>query len=184
MKRAARNYVDSDAVAEEIVQETWLAVITGIERFEGRSALGTWMFSILMHQAKAHLARERRVLPFCSLGQQTEGERAVDAECFQRDDEEWPGHWGIPPRPWQRPERRVLSLEARARVRDALAQLPERQRVIVGLCDIEGLSADEVCGLLALSKENQRVLLHRGRSKLRSALRAYFDGRGVERLCG
>jgi RNA polymerase sigma-70 factor (ECF subfamily) len=85
----------------------------------------------------------------------------------------------LPSRPWQKPERRVLSLEARVRLRDALAQLPERQRVIVGLRDIDGLSAEEVCGLLELSKENQRVLLHRGRSRLRSMLAAYFDGWGV-----
>ena len=179
MKRVARSYVDSDAVAEEIVQETWLAVVTGIERFEGRSALGTWIFSILTHQAKTQTARERRALPFCSLAPETEGEPALDAKCFQRDDEACPGHWASPPRPWQKPERRVLSLEARVRLRDALAQLPERQRVIVGLRDIDGLSAEEVCVLLELSKENQRVLLHRGRSRLRSVLEAYFDGWGV-----
>ena len=164
------------------MQETWLAVVTGIERFEGRSALGTWIFSILIHQAKTHIARERRALPFGSLAQQTEGEPALDSKCFQCDDEACPGHWATPPRPWQKPERRVLSLEARAQLRDALAQLPERQRVIVGLRDVDGLSAQEVCGLLELSKENQRVLLHRGRSKLRSALRGYFDGRGVQRI--
>jgi RNA polymerase sigma-70 factor (ECF subfamily) len=179
MKRVARSYVDSDAVAEEVVQETWLAVVTGIERFEGRSALGTWILSILIHQAKTQTARERRALPFCSFAQETEGETALDANCLQRGDEACPGYWAAPPRPWQKPDRRVLSLEARARLKDALAQLPERQRMIVGLRDIEGLSAEEVCGLLELSKVNQRVLLHRGRSRLRSVLAAYFDGRAV-----
>jgi RNA polymerase sigma-70 factor, ECF subfamily len=176
MKRVARSYADSDAVAEEIVQETWLAVVTGIERFEGRSALGTWIFSILINQAKTHSTRERRALPFSSIALEREGEPAVDADRFQNDDGAWPGHWATPPRPWQKPERRLLSLEARAHLKDALAQLPDRQRVIVGLRDIEGLSAEEVCDLLELSQENQRVLLHRGRSRLRAMLEAYFEG--------
>jgi RNA polymerase sigma-70 factor (ECF subfamily) len=99
----------------------------------------------------------------------------VDPDRFQTDDEAWPGHWATPPRPWQKPERRLLSLEARERLKDALAELPERQRLIVGLRDIEGLTADEVCEALQLSQENQRVLLHRGRSRLRAVLEAYVD---------
>jgi RNA polymerase sigma-70 factor, ECF subfamily len=174
MKRVARGYVDSDAVAEEIVQETWMAVITGINRFEGRSALGTWIFSILLNQAKSHTSRERRAMPFSSIAGSGH-EAGVDPDRFQKDDEAWPGHWATPPRPWQKPERRLMSLEARARLRDALAELPERQRLIVGLRDIDGLSAEEVCGLLDLSQENQRVLLHRGRSRLRAALEDYVD---------
>jgi RNA polymerase sigma-70 factor (ECF subfamily) len=170
MKRVARAYVHSEAVAEEIVQETWLAVVSGIERFEGRSGLGTWMFSILTNQAKSHVAREGRAVPFCSLPS------AVAADRFQTDDEAWPGHWATPPRPWQKPERRLLALEAREHLKEALAQLPERQRVIVGLRDIEGHSAEEVCALLDLSQENQRVLLHRGRSRLRAELERYLDG--------
>jgi RNA polymerase sigma-70 factor (ECF subfamily) len=176
MKRVARSYVDSDAVAEEVVQEAWLAVLTGIDRFQGRSALSTWIFSILTNQAKSHSTRERRALPFCSLASAEQGVPAVDAERFQRDDEAWPGHWATPPRPWQRPERRLPSLEARAELREALAQLPDRQRVIIGLRDIEGLSAEEVCDALDLSQENQRVLLHRARSKLRAELERYFEG--------
>ena len=113
MKRVARGYVDSDAVAEEIVQETWMAIVTGIDRFEGRSALGTWIFSILINQAKSHSARERRALPFSSSRSSGDDEPAVDADRFQKDDEAWPGHWATPPRPWQKPERRLLSLEAR-----------------------------------------------------------------------
>jgi RNA polymerase sigma-70 factor (ECF subfamily) len=173
MKRVARGYVDSDAVAEEIVQETWVAIVSGIERFQGRSALATWMFSILTNQAKTHRVRERRALPFSSVGD--DREPAVDPDRFQTDDEAWPGHWATPPRPWQKPERRLLSLEARERLKDALAELPERQRLIVGLRDIEGLTADEVCEALQLSQENQRVLLHRGRSRLRAVLEAYVD---------
>lgn len=176
MKRVARSYVASDAVAEEVVQETWMAIVTGIERFEGRSALGTWIFSILTNQAKTHCARERRAVPFSCVAPSGVEEPAVDPDRFQKDDEAWPGHWATPPRPWQKPERRLLSLEVREHLKDALAQLPERQRVIVGLRDIEGLSAEEVCDLLDLSQENQRVLLHRGRSRLRAVLEDHFDG--------
>ena len=175
MKRVARSYVASDAVAEEIVQDTWMAIVTGIERFEGRSALGTWMFSILTNQAKSHSARERRALPFSSIGPTEPDEPSVDPDRFQTDDEAWPGHWATPPRPWQKPERRLLALEARQQLKQALAELPERQRLIVVLRDVEGLSAEEVCDLLALSQENQRVLLHRGRSRLRAFLEEYLD---------
>jgi RNA polymerase sigma-70 factor (ECF subfamily) len=176
MKRVARGYVASEAVAEEVVQETWMAVVTGIERFQGRSALGTWIFSILTNQAKTHSARERRALPFSCVAPTDVKEPAVDPDRFQKGDEAWPGHWATPPRPWHQPERRLLSLEARAQLNQALAQLPERQRLIVALRDVEGLSAEEVCDLLRLSQENQRVLLHRGRSRVRACLEEYLDG--------
>ena len=179
MKRVARAYVASDAVAEEIVQETWMAIVTGIDRFEGRSALGTWIFSILTNQAKTHSAREKRAVPFSSVAASGVDEPAVDPDRFQKDDDAWPGHWATPPRPWQKPERRMLSLEARDRLKAALAQLPDRQRMIVGLRDIEGYSAEEVCGLLGLSPENQRVLLHRGRARLRAVLEEYLDAADV-----
>ena len=174
MKRLARGYVESDAVAEEVVQEAWIAIVEGIDRFEGRSAFGTWMFSILINQAKSHSRRERRTAPFSSLAV-GDDESAVSADRFQRDDDAWPGHWATPPRPWQKPDRRLLSLEVRTQLKEALEQLPDRQRLIVGLRDIDGLSAEEVCGLLDLSQENQRVLLHRGRSRLRAALEEYAD---------
>ena len=176
MKRLARGYVGSDAVAEEVIQETWLAVVTGIGSFQRRSALTTWIFSILINQARTHCARERRAMPFSSIAPSDPDQPAVDADRFQQDDEAWPGHWATPPRPWAKPERRLLSLEARQRLKDALDQLPERQRLIVGLRDVDGLSADEVCDRLQLSAENQRVLLHRGRSRLRAVLEEYFEG--------
>jgi RNA polymerase sigma-70 factor (ECF subfamily) len=179
MKRVARAYVASDAVAEEIVQETWMAIVTGIDRFEGRSALGTWIFSILTNQAKTHSARERRAVPLSCVAPRDAEAPAVDPDRFQTDDDAWPGHWATPPRPWQKPERRLLSLEARDRLKAALAQLPERQRLIVGLRDVEGHSAEEVCELLGLSPENQRVLLHRGRSRLRAVLEDYLDAADV-----
>jgi RNA polymerase sigma-70 factor, ECF subfamily len=178
MKRVAQTYVGSEAVAEEVVQDTWLAVVTGIKRFQGRSALATWMFSILTNQAKSHSARERRALPLSAAVSTAEEQPAVDPDRFQGQDGDWPGHWATPPRPWQKPERRLLSLESRQRLREALGQLPERQRVIVALRDVEGLCADEVCELMGLSPENQRVLLHRGRSRLRTALEEYFCSDG------
>lgn len=150
----ARSYVDSDAIAEEVVQETWLAVVNGIDRFERRSTFETWLFGILVNQARRHRARERRAVPFSAI---------------EHADADEPS-----PRPWERPERRLLSLEARAHLRRALAELPERQRAVVALRDVEGCSAQEVCRRLALSEENQRVLLHRGRSRLRAALDAYI----------
>src|SRR5436305_14245656 len=176
MKRVARGYVGSEAVAEEIVQDTWMAIVTGIGRFEGRSSIRTWIFSILTNQAKSHSARERRAMPFSSISQDGADESSLDPDAFQKDDEAWPGHWATPPRAWQRPDRRVLSLETRERIRHAMFGLPERQRQVVGLRDVDGLSSGEVCSLLGLSRENERVLLHRGRSRLRAALEEYVDG--------
>lgn len=174
MKRVARRYVDSDATADEVVQETWLAVLGGIGRFEGRSSLNSWIFSILANQARKRGVRERRTVPLSSLGPSDGEEPSVDADRFHGEDGVWPGHWATPPRPWQRPERRLLSLEARGHLRQALAQLSESQRAVVALRDVEGCSAEEVCEMLELSPENQRVLLHRGRSRLRAALDAYI----------
>ena len=135
MERVARSYVDSDAVAEDIVQETWLAIVTGIDRFEGRSGLGTWIFSILTNQAKTHHTRERRALPLSSIVTGQDDASAVDPDRFQKDDEAWPGHWATPPRPWQRPERRLLSLEAREQFKggaDSAARSPARDRDAAG----------------------------------------------------
>jgi RNA polymerase sigma-70 factor, ECF subfamily len=167
--------VSSEAVAEEVVQETWLAVINGIDRFEGRSSLVTWIVSIMSNQARRHGARERRTVPFAELADDGEEGPVVDPSRFQGDDAAWPGHWATPSRPWQRPERRLLSLEVRQHLRDALQALPERQRLVVGLRDIDGCSADEVCTILGVSAENQRVLLHRARSRLRDVLDGYMQ---------
>jgi RNA polymerase sigma-70 factor (ECF subfamily) len=134
------------------------------------------MFSILINQARTHNTRERKAVPFSSVSPIGPDEPAMDADRFQKDDDAWPGHWATPPRPWQRPERRALSLEAREMLKQALSQLPDRQRLVVGLRDVDGLSSAEVCGLLELSRENERVLLHRGRSRLRATLEKYVDG--------
>jgi RNA polymerase sigma-70 factor (ECF subfamily) len=174
MKRVARMYVSTDAVAEEVVQETWLAAIAGLERFEQRASLKTWLFHILANKAKTRGVRERRSVPFASLAGAGD-EPAVPPERFQGDGDAWPGHWATPPRPWEDPERRLQSLEARERLRAAVGALPDVQQAVLTLRDVEGLEADEVCRLLDLSDGNQRVILHRARARVRTVLEAYFE---------
>jgi RNA polymerase sigma-70 factor (ECF subfamily) len=169
LMRLARNYVPSAAVAEEVVQDTWLGVLDGIDRFRGASSLKTWIFRILVNRATTRGVRERRSVPFSSLTPGGDDEDpTVSADRFTAD-----GSWSVAPRPFELPEDRAGLLELRDRLRQALAELPERQRIVVGLRDVEGLSSDEVCDLLHLSAENQRVLLHRGRARLASLLAAY-----------
>jgi RNA polymerase sigma-70 factor, ECF subfamily len=175
LTRIARMYVSTDAAAEETVADTWLAVVDGLDRFEHRSSFRTWLFRITANIAKTRGVRDRRSLPFASLGPGDDGEPAVPADRFQGDDGAAPGRWAAPPRPWEDPERRLASLEARERLRAAIAALPERQRAVLTLRDVEGLDAEEVADLLDLSPGNQRVLLHRARSKVRAALEDYFD---------
>jgi RNA polymerase sigma-70 factor, ECF subfamily len=174
LKRVARAYVSTDAVAEEVVQETWLAVIGALDRFEERATLKTWLFHILTNKAKSRGVRERRTVPFASLAG-PDDEPAVAPERFQRAGDAWPGHWATPPRPWQDPERRLQSLDARERLREAIAALPPAQQAVLTLRDVEGLEAEEVCELLDLSAGNQRVILHRARAKVRDALEQWFE---------
>ena len=167
--RLAQLYVSSRAVAEEVVQETWLAVLTGIERFEGRSSLKTWLFRILTNKAKTRGQREGRTLPFSSLASDgDEDQTAVAVERFARG-----GAWATPPRGV--PEERLLAGETRARVEQAISALPPNQRAVITLRDVEGLSAEEACNVLGLSETNQRVLLHRARAKVRAALERYLE---------
>ncbi len=174
MLRLARSFVSDRAVAEEVVQETWLGVIRGIDRFEGRSSLKTWLFRILTNTAKKRGVRERRSVPFSSLAG-PDDEAAVDADRFLPEGHQWAGHWAAPPPSWgPAPEERLLAGEARAVIDDAVAQLPEMQRQVITLRDIDGWSSKEVCDVLDLSEVNQRVLLHRARSKVRGALESYF----------
>jgi RNA polymerase sigma-70 factor (ECF subfamily) len=168
--RVARMYVSTEAVAEEVAQETWLAVFEGIDRFEGRSSLKTWLFRILTNRAKTRGIREGRSLPFSSLEPE---EPAVDPDRFHGGDHNWPGHWAAPPSGF--PEERLLAAETRAVVEDAIAKLPPTQRAVISLRDVEGWSADEVCNALTVSETNQRVLLHRARSAVRSALERYLE---------
>ena len=176
LKRVARMYVSTDAVAEEVVQDTWLAVIDGIDRFEQRASFKTWLFHILTNKAKTRGTRERRIVPFASLGPGDDGdEPSVSADRFQREGDAWPGHWATPPRPWEDPERRLASLEAREHLRAAIAALPEVQQAVLTLRDVEGLGSDEVSELLDLTPGNQRVILHRARARVRADLERYFE---------
>jgi RNA polymerase sigma-70 factor, ECF subfamily len=165
-------YVRDRTVAEEVAQETWLAVLEGIERFEGRSSLKTWIFRILTNRAKTRAQRERRQLPISALVGEDEPEVPLD-RFLPPDDLHRPLGWAAPPRAW--PEDRVLRRETVERVRDAIAQLPLAQQAVIGLRDVEGLSADEVAAALDISAGNERVLLHRARSRVRRELEEYFD---------
>jgi RNA polymerase sigma-70 factor (ECF subfamily) len=176
LKRVARMYVSTDAVAEEVVGDTWLALIDGLDRFEERSTLRTWLFRILTNKAKTRGARERRTVPFTALGPAgEEDEPAVPADRFQGEGDAWPGHWATPPRPWEDPERRLESLEARELLREAIAALPPVQQAVLTLRDVEGLGSEEVSELLDLTPGNQRVVLHRARARVRAALEGYFE---------
>jgi RNA polymerase sigma-70 factor, ECF subfamily len=171
MLRLARSYVSCAATAEEVVQETWMGVINGIHGFRGGSSLKTWIYRILINRAMSRGKRDKRMVPFSSMMPGAEGpEEGYVPDRFLSD-----GHWATPPRPFEAPADRMALLEFRARLREALVQLPERQQIVVTLRDVEGLSADEVCDLLHISAENQRVLLHRGRTRLRQALESYED---------
>ena len=178
--RLAMVYVSDRAVAEEVAQETWLGVLQGLKRFEGRSSLKTWIFTILINRAKTRGQRESRSIPFSDLGEadSDSDEPALDPSRFFSPSEspQSAGHWKIMPRPWDDlPEARVLSGESGEVIRAAIATLPPAQRQVITLRDIEGFSAEDACNILEISETNQRVLLHRARSKVRRALEQYFD---------
>ncbi len=179
MGRVATLYVSNRAVAEEVVQETWLGVLEGLDRFEARSSLKTWIFRILTNRAKTRAAREGRSVAFSSLVRpDTEAaEPAVDPDRFlDAGHPQWPHHWASPPRSWgETPEERLLAQETRAYIQDAIEALPPGQRAVIALRDIDGLAASEVCELLGITDANQRVLLHRARSRVRRALEQHFE---------
>lgn len=180
--RLAMMYVPSRAVAEEVVQETWLGVLQGLARFEGRSSLKTWLFRILTNRAKTRGQRESRSVPFADLATaETErDEPAVGLDRFQGPGQADPGWWASYPRAWSgAPEQRLLAQETQGVVDQAIAALPPAQREVIRLRDVEGRPADEVCNILNITETNQRVLLHRARSKVRRALEQYMDEAGV-----
>ncbi len=178
MLRVARMHVRTAAAAEDVVQEAWLGVLRGLERFEGRSSLKTWLLRIVQNRARTRAEREARSVPFSALaaaGQEDDGP-AVDADRFlDAGHARWPGHWAAPPRAWDLPEERLLGRETLELVRAAIAELPERQQTVIALRDVEGWSAEEVREALDLSEGNQRVLLHRARAKVRAALEPHLD---------
>ncbi len=178
MLRLAMVFVPSQAVAEEVVQEAWMGVLQGLDRFEGRSSLKTWIFRILTNRAKTRAQREGRSVPFSSLPEFNSelAEPAVEPERFRGPDQQWPGHWISFPRSWDEiPEERILSQETLTRIHEAIDGLPYGQREVITLRDIEGWPSDETCNLLGVSEANQRVLLHRARSRVRRALEKYFE---------
>jgi len=174
--RLAQQYVPSRAVADEVVQETWIAVIDGIDRFEQRSSLKTWLFRILVNIARSHGVKENRSIPFAATALLDE-EPAVDPRRFRRGLRAR-GAWKRPPRPWSEPEQRAVDSETLETIRSAIDRLPPDQREVITMRDLLGWSAAEVCDALEVSDANQRVLLHRARSKVRASLeRRYDEGR-------
>ncbi len=174
MVRIAMLYVSSASVAQEVVQETWLAVLKGIDRFEGRSALKTWIFRILTNRAKTRGQREGRSLPFSALGKEDQ-EPAVDPARFNSK-----GRWADPPSTWEvtTPEAVMERGQAMEALQAALEELPPQQQAVVRLRDVEGWDSQDVCNVLDVSETNQRVLLHRGRSKLRKTLAEHMARTG------
>jgi RNA polymerase sigma-70 factor (ECF subfamily) len=181
MLRLAMLYVSSRAVAEDVVQEAWLGVLQGLDRFEGRSSLKTWIFRILTNRAKTRGEREHRSIAFSSLqpdNPETD-EPTIDPEQFwPADHPQWANGWVSYPRSWEGlPEEHALTHELRAKIDQAIAALPPNQREVITLRDIEGWSAEEARMLLSLSEANQRVLLHRARAKVRTAIDQYVNYR-------
>jgi RNA polymerase sigma-70 factor, ECF subfamily len=176
MLRLALGLVRNRAVAEEVVQETWLGVLNGLDRFEGRSSLKTWVFRILTNRAKTRAQREGRTVPFSALLELGDDGPSVEPERFLGPDHRWAGHWAANPGRWETaPEPHLLAGETRALIDKAIAELPPAQRTVITLRDVEGFSSEEVCNVLDISETNQRVLLHRARSKVRAALEEHVD---------
>ena len=180
LHRTARMYVSTDAHADEVVQETCVAVLRGIDRFEQRSSLKTWLYRILMNIARTRGVKESRTIPFSSAaGAMSDGaEPTFDPDRFRPpEDPDWPGHWASLPLDWEhQPESRLLAGETVALVATVIDTLPPAQREVLTLRDVEGWTSVEVCNALELTEANQRVLLHRGRAKVRRALETYFEG--------
>jgi RNA polymerase sigma-70 factor (ECF subfamily) len=171
LMRVAGLYVRDRSVIQEVVQETWLGVLRGIGRFEGRSSFSTWLFRILTNTAKTRAVREARSLPFAALSDQAApDEPSVSADSFLGADTTWPGHWATGPQAWKTPLDDLLTAETRQMLGRAIDELPPAQRQVVTLRDVEGWSAREVCDALEISEANQRVLLHRGRTRLRTVI--------------
>jgi RNA polymerase sigma-70 factor, ECF subfamily len=171
-------FVSNRAVAEEVVQEAWLAVLNGIDRFEQRSSFKTWISRIVMNLARTRGVRESRMVPFSEFAEKEaeSPETAVDALRFRAAGDDYPDHWSVAPRPWSiDPEKQLLSGETQAVLNRAIESLPEVQRLVLSMRDVNGWTAEEVCNVLAISETNQRVLLHRARSKVRGILENYFS---------
>jgi RNA polymerase sigma-70 factor, ECF subfamily len=175
--RLARVYVPSRAVAEEVVQETWLAVFRGLDGYEGRGPLRAWVFGILLNKARSHGRRERRTQPFSALLRRLPGgdaQATVEPSRFQGRRGERPGWWASPPAHWTDPEARLEAAATRDALGRAISALPARQREVLVLRDVLGASAEEACSVIGTTEGNQRVLLHRARAKVRVALERHM----------
>ena len=173
MRRVARGYVRTDAIADEVVQESWLAVLRGIDRFEGRSSFKTWLLRIVANRAMTQGAKEARSVPFASLEDEDADAPSVAPELFRPAGEPGAGAWAAPPERW--PEDQVLADETRRVIEQAIEALPPLQRAVVWMRDVEGWTSEETQDALGITAANQRVLLHRGRQRVRAALNAYLS---------
>lgn len=171
MLRLALSHVQRRAVAEEIVQEAWLTVLRSLDRYEGRSPLRTWVLGIVINLARSRARVERRSLPLSS---QLDGPVVDPSRFYDANHPRWPHHWAEAPIAWRTPEDELLARETRSVILGAIDALPESQRDVLVLRDIEGLTGTEVCNILGLTGTHQRVLLHRARSRVRAALERYF----------
>ena len=175
MLRVASTFVSSAAVAEEVVQEAWLGVLHGLDGFQGRSSLRSWIFGILTNCARSRGVREARSAPFSSFTSPDEDEPAVDPSRFLgADHPRWPGHWASPPEQWA--EEKLATKETVEFVRQAIGGLPPAQKQVITLRDVEGWTSTETCEALGVSEANQRVLLHRARSKVRARVEQFMQG--------
>jgi RNA polymerase sigma-70 factor, ECF subfamily len=177
MLSVARGYVRTRAIAEEVVQEAWVGVLNGIDRFEGRSSLRTWIMRIVVNIAISRGEREARSVPFSAFASEEGEEPVVDPERFRNQDDGFPGHWRAYPGNWASlPDDALLGRETLGVVMSAIEELPDAQRVVITMRDVAGCTPEEVCGALDVSEGNQRVLLHRARSHVRGALERHLDG--------
>jgi RNA polymerase sigma-70 factor (ECF subfamily) len=173
MVRVARAYLPSEAAAEDAVQEAWLGVLKGIDGFEGRASVKSWIFRIAVYCAKNRGAREGRLVPMSSLEEDGDDAPAVDPDRFQPEGARYANNWSQPPEPWS--DERLQAAETAAFAKAEIERLPVRQRTVMTLRDVEGLDSVEVCAILGISDGNQRVLLHRARSTVRAAMERYLS---------